>query len=302
MASTTFELSVDRVMTPDEQEHLHKVLELIAVAHGMLLSSTVVEPKLTYKIEQDQDPSNPRKEWDNVGVMFCKHGQYTLGDEDAEDPIVSYGFVDLGGYKLGFEGSASSGDDDSPKDMLLYYEVLGLLKEWDEDLQDERDDLAREGCVEAVADTNAAIARTRGAYEWLDRIPYSNESAERDDIAICLPLYLYDHSGITISHGKFSCPWDSGQVGWHYVTKAKLKEEFDGDEAKAMKRLECEIKTYDDYLQGNVWGYVIENEEGDDVDSCWGFYGDELEETGMLGDVAAEHVEGLKEAWERRFG
>lgn len=299
MASTTFELSIARVMTPEEQEHLHKVLELIAVAHGMLISSKVVEPKLTYKIEMDRDqPPSPR-EWDNVGVMFCKHGRYALGDEDADNPIISYGFVDLGGYKLGFE-SNGSGDDDAPKDMLLYYEVLGLLKEWADELRDERNQAYDEGDADEVQ-LGDELALTLDAIRWLDSIPYSNESVERDDIAICLPLYLYDHSGITISHGKFSCPWDSGQVGWHYITKAKLEDEFDGDEAKAMKCLEAELKTYDDYLQGNVWGYVIENEEGDDVDSCWGFYGDELEATGILGCVAAEHVEGLKEAWERRF-
>ena len=29
-----------------------------------------------------------------------------------------------------------------------------------------------------------------------------------------LPVYLYDHSGITLKTSPFSCPWDSGMVGF----------------------------------------------------------------------------------------
>lgn len=46
------------------------------------------------------------------------------------------------------------------------------------------------------------------------------------DDAICLPLYLYDHGGITMSTSPFSCPWDSGQVGVIYCTKEKAIKEW----------------------------------------------------------------------------
>lgn len=39
--------------------------------------------------------------------------------------------------------------------------------------------------------------------------------------AVVLPLYLYDHSGITINTTGFSCPWDSGQVGFTYATEGR---------------------------------------------------------------------------------
>ena len=41
-----------------------------------------------------------------------------------------------------------------------------------------------------------------------------------------LPLYLYDHSGLTIATTPFSCPWDSGQVGWIAVERAPLLAAF----------------------------------------------------------------------------
>lgn len=269
MASTTFELSVDKVLSVEDRAHIASVLELIASAHGLQLDTNIVEPKLTYKIEQERHPDNPRKEWDNAGVMFCRHRRYTLGDEGADDPFDEIECGELDGKWY-------------PVKQLEY--ALDMLYE-----------------IGADADVARAVDGACQASE--------PRMFLRDDIAICLPLYLYDHSGVTISHGAFSCKWDSGQVGWHYITKSSALANFnacgdfaDIDEAKLHERLKAELKTYDDYLQGNVWGYVIEDEEGDDVDSCWGFYGDELEETGMLGHVEDQHVEGIKEAWERRFG
>lgn len=93
------------------------------------------------------------------------------------------------------------------------------------------------------------------------------------DTIVVLPLFLYDHSGITMRTGPFNCPWDSGQVGWIYATKARVEKEF-GDfseesQKKAIACMESEVKSFDDYLTGNVYGYDIEN-----GDSCWGYFGD----------------------------
>jgi len=102
---------------------------------------------------------------------------------------------------------------------------------------------------------------------------------------ISLPLYLYDHSGITMSTGSFGCPWDSGQVGFIAVSKEDVRKEYDWKQLtkKRIQQIEeylrNEVKTYDQYLTGDVWGYVIENEEYDIFESCWGFYGHDYCET-----------------------
>ena len=96
---------------------------------------------------------------------------------------------------------------------------------------------------------------------------------------IKLPLYLYDHSGITMKTTPFSCRWDSGQVGFIYTTKDKVREEFSVKRIsqKIRKRvleiLKSEVKIYDAYISGEVYGYQIEN-NGDIIDSCWGFFDD----------------------------
>lgn len=111
---------------------------------------------------------------------------------------------------------------------------------------------------------------------------------ENGPFFVCLNLYLYDHSGITISTTPFSCPWDSSQVGCIVVKAEDVRKEFgvkglnQHHRDKVIKILEAEVKAYDQYLRGAVWGF----EYGDD--SCWGFFGDELEETGIV-DALAHH-------------
>lgn len=95
-----------------------------------------------------------------------------------------------------------------------------------------------------------------------------------------LPLYLYDHSGITMATTPFSCPWDSGKVGFIYVTKEKVREWYGVKlitkkvRERVLKALQAEVKEYDAYLRGDVYDYVAYDESGDAVDSCGGYVGD----------------------------
>lgn len=95
---------------------------------------------------------------------------------------------------------------------------------------------------------------------------------------VALPLFLYDHSGITISTTPFSCPWDSGQIGFIYVTKDDVRKEFGRITKKVLEKvnkcLESEVKVYDEYLRGDVYCFTVENDEGEIIDSCGGFFGD----------------------------
>jgi hypothetical protein len=99
------------------------------------------------------------------------------------------------------------------------------------------------------------------------------------DASVCIPIFGYDHGGLTINTSGFSCPWDSGQLGFVFVSDEKLKKEFgrkritDALLDRAREILRNEVETYDQYLTGDVWGYIIEDEDGEHIDSCWGFFG-----------------------------
>jgi len=137
-----------------------------------------------------------------------------------------------------------------------------------------------------------------------------------------IPLYLYDHSGISISAGAQigreipgingrginpwdSAGWDTSAVGFIFTTKERM--ELLGVEDKMVMaerddipflrgpvkgrvnnveaQLRAEVREYNDYLTGQVFGYVVTKKhdaECDDddcahdepIDSCWGFLGD----------------------------
>jgi hypothetical protein len=109
------------------------------------------------------------------------------------------------------------------------------------------------------------------------------ERAERK--AVILPVFLYDHSRLAMNTIGFHCPWDSGQVGYVYVTLEAVRDEFGAKRVtkalrdRAADILRGEITTYDDYLGGRVYGYVVEA-DGEEIDACWGFVG--VYETGCL--------------------
>ena len=110
----------------------------------------------------------------------------------------------------------------------------------------------------------------------------ANKAKFEDGIA-ALPIYAYVHSGTTVSLSPFLDPWDSGCAGWIYVDKAKFCEEY-GLKRFSYRRFrkiaEGEIKTLDEFLQGEVFGYEVEHRATvDDAweleDSCWGFFGED---------------------------
>ena len=123
------------------------------------------------------------------------------------------------------------------------------------------------------------------------------EYIKENKITSILPLFLYDHSGITISTGSFYSPWDSGQVGYIWITDEKIRNEYGVKRIskklrlKILEYLESEVNTYDQYLTGDVYGFEVTeftrvNPKGDleenETDSCWGFYGSDFEANGLF--------------------
>lgn len=94
------------------------------------------------------------------------------------------------------------------------------------------------------------------------------------------PVYAYIHSGVALSLGRggqFSDPWDSGQIGYCLVSKESFGTEPQviswGTIPTAYDAAKGYLEAWNQYLSGQVYGYEVEDEDGNDVDSCWGFYG-----------------------------
>ena len=84
--------------------------------------------------------------------------------------------------------------------------------------------------------------------------------------AIVLNLRLLDHSGLSISTSPtwpYDDRWDSMSIGLIFMTYDKIKKEY-GKKilsgrtlALARAQLEQEVKTYDQYLRGDIYCYSI---------------------------------------------
>jgi hypothetical protein len=107
------------------------------------------------------------------------------------------------------------------------------------------------------------------------------DAAVMEDYPECeyVPVYKYEHGGVMFNTTGFPCPWDSGRVGFILATREDVAREYDVTyiaaelKAKVKKLLVEEIRQYSKWVNGEVYGYVIEDEEGCEEDSQWGFEG-----------------------------
>jgi hypothetical protein len=105
-------------------------------------------------------------------------------------------------------------------------------------------------------------------------------------------LEAYIHGGVVLSfsyEGNFpDRGWDVSQIGFVLVKRGICKNK---KEAREIAR--SLIDEWNDYLSGNVYGYMIEVEDVDgsgnkeEVGGCWGFYGD-YNKSGLLEEAKEE--------------
>lgn len=117
---------------------------------------------------------------------------------------------------------------------------------------------------------------------------------------VVMPLYLLDHSGLAMQTESFHDPWDSGQVGWVYVSKEDVLKEFGGEKMtgalrkKAEDLLRGEVAEYDAYLRGECYGFEL-YKNGELSDSCWGFIGSLEDACKAMADYLPDECKGMTE-------
>lgn len=232
----------------------------------------------TLRVETDDCPESPRN-WDNVCTMVCFHRHYSLGDKHDYDNADEF-FEDIlcsicGYHRNGIEIMSTRNkyelacaSDKIYIQELNLYDHSGLTistsscypynDHWDA------------GCVGW-----AYVSKERALEEW-GGIPERDENGE----FIRIP---HEHPDGSVTYSAKYTP----------ITEENWKE-------VAEYHMNNEVEVYDQYLRGDVYGYkltktVIQQDkcphcgevinEYEDVveeDSCWGFYGDCLEDNGIL--------------------
>lgn len=245
---------------------------------------TATKAPYTLFIVEDEDPINPREDWDCFGKMICFHRRYNLGDKhnykEPRDFLQDLLFREYSSYPDSQYGKPVYDYIKQGRAKEAKLEYNRSTREW-ELLEN---DHWLTGQDWYVSSSYPANLKGKDVPDWfLDaalsalRMEELQELVQKMGDMVILPLYLYDHSGITMNTAGFSCPWDSGQVGWIYADKEAIRKEY-GEVTpesleKAEKLLEGEVKDYDYYLTGQCYGFQLFKGD-EEIDSCWGFLGD----------------------------
>ena len=209
-------------------------------------------------IQQDSDPEDPRTLYDHDTLMACFHPRYRLGDAiDQREPEAFWqSLVRKYVPEATLFNKANAKPDEIP-DRYTWEDndgtVYGNLTSW-------------KVCLYYVEDLTIPQCQSL-LYAYL----------------VSLPLWLYDHGGITISCGDREYPyndrWDSGLVGW--IVYARQKDDGEDWRERAFARMRAEVEEYDHYLQGEVYGFTL-YENGEETDTIWSYYGSDLTQNGIL--------------------
>lgn len=112
------------------------------------------------------------------------------------------------------------------------------------------------------------------------------EAKDSPDTYVYLLVFAYIHSGVCLRTGAdnpFSAQdpgnWDSGCSGIIFATKEMVRRYYglEPDDALPTKErvaeaLRDEVKTYSQFLEGEVYAYTIRVEDEHEEDHCGGYY------------------------------
>ena len=236
------------------------------------------------EVMQDDIAENPRY-WDNVCTMVCFHRRYRLGDThnyDDSDEFFNDILHNVCGMKYeDFEELstkekyelACESDKIYIKELNLYdHSGLTISTSSGYPYNDRWD----AGCVGWIY-----VSKEKAMEEW-GGIPEKDENGEFIKI-------LHEHPNGNVTYS----------IKYSPITEENWKE-------VAEYRMNNEVEIYDQYLRGDVYGFKLiktvtvqekcphcgevirEYEDKEEVDSCCGFYGDCLEENGILDNIGTD--------------
>lgn len=180
-------------------------------------------------IEQDTDVIHPRDKFNHYSTLYTWHTRYSIGgkeDKNHQEPITN---LCVWAFNQFNELTIS-------KEIKKYTSHEQTMYFNDEELNQEQFNFF-----------------VNFVQEWLDA-----------NFAL-LPIYMYDHFGITISTGPFDCPFDNGQIGIIYIKKSTCERiGISLDDAREI--LKRDIEEINNYLTGNVFSISIYETDEEEYD------------------------------------
>ena len=200
-------------------------------------------------IQRDDQAEDPREEMD---LMACWHGRYKLGDKvEDKDPEefwrrlvrerVTCGEIFAAAEAGKLNGICLAPNKEHPEDADVYetYYLRTVLGNTAPSERLEYEGISKDAVVGYIMDdltVGHCMTLLRPYVEWL-------------------PLWLYDHSGITMACGERTRPyddeWESMQVGWIIALKERVLSELcvgeDAWRERAVACMRSSVREYDQY-------------------------------------------------------
>ena len=126
-----------------------------------------------------------------------------------------------------------------------------------------------------------------------DKFGKTVEGLANNENVLARLLYMYEHSGMTISLTPFNDPWDSGICGVIFIDKKTIEKNYGKTEdwkKVAQQIIEADVRLFDEYLTGDVHVLqLLDPNTENTIDSLSGFYGQV--KTSDLQEFIAENTE-----------
>lgn len=129
--------------------------------------------------------------------------------------------------------------------------------------------------LENIIKETGNIAKDQKHHMQLIKKEILKETGEK--VIAIYPVSKYEHSGVVYKLGT-TCGFDFSNNGFYIVTEESQKEL--GTPKKLFEKvIRQELETYTKYVNGEVYQFILRDENGDIEDSCCSFYSiDEIKE------------------------
>ena len=272
------------------------------VEHSKQLIMDIVESKeyrnheIDIYLDECPDIDDPRT-WDNTAVFAIDYRGYNFGDRhDVSNTIEEYFWKYV-----------------KPKDIIeLFKKDLHAVKRVDEDgdwyydfeMEDENHEIHHESVSFWASwdEYSEDVARELVNLYFTDKTKL--KMLEDTNKVAFLPISLYDHSGITMwlgsKEGHVDARWDCSSVGYAFIEYDEKRFGKSKDwKQEAYDIMSSEMKVYNDYVSGEIYGWEIKDEDGNRIDSCGGYFGSDSFDS-MFEEAKAKVDANIKAAAEER--
>ena len=118
-------------------------------------------------------------------------------------------------------------------------------------------------------------------YDYSNAEELENAIANGEDACVVVPLYFYEHGGIVVKTSPFNIRFDSGAFGFAVVSKQAIRKTYNIKRITkkylelARGIIEIEVEMYSQYINGDIYGFKVIDNDGCVLEDGYGYYNSE---------------------------